>query len=106
MVFRDGSGVITIDEAAAHRDIMKIEQAENYLEESRVKVLQLLELAEGMTGNTAAAIRDKAEEMRAEIDSLRSNLNASKQLIRKTVIRYQLVDSSLAAHIAGAGGGR
>lgn len=106
MVFRDGSGVITIDEAAAHRDIMKIEQAENYLEESRVKVLQLLELAEGMTGNTAAAIRDKAEEMRAEIDSLRSNLNASKQLIRKTVIRSQLVDSSLAAHIAGAGGGR
>lgn len=103
MVFRDGSGVITIDEAAAKRDIMKIEQAENYLEESRVKVLQMLELAEGMTGNTAAAIRDKAEEMRAEIDSLRSKLNASKQLIRSTVIRYQLVDSSLASFIGGGG---
>lgn len=106
MAYRDGSGAITIDEIAAANDIRRIQEAEGYLAQSRQVIIQLMELADGMTGQTADAIRDKAYELQTQVDKLNSRLVESRQLISATVKRYQQIDAQLASHISkqGAGG--
>ena len=106
MAYRDGSGAITIDEVAAANDMRRIEEAEGYLAQSRSVIIQLMDLAEGMTGQTADAIRDKAYELQMQVDKLSSQLVESRQLIRATVQRYQRIDAELANSISkqGAGG--
>jgi len=100
MAYRDGSGAITIDEVAAANDIRRIQEAESYLAQSRSAILQLMDLAERMTGQTADAIRDKAYELQTQVDRLNNQLVQSKQLISATVKRYQQIDAQLASHIA------
>ena len=100
MAYRDGSGAITIDEIAAANDIRRIQEAEGYLAQSRSVILQLMDLAERMTGQTADAIRDKAYELQTQVDRLNNQLVESRQLINATVKRYQQIDAQLASHIA------
>ena len=78
MAYRDGSGAITIDEIAAANDIRRIREAEGYLAQSRQVIIQLMELADGMTGQTADAIRDKAYELQTQVDKLNSRLVESR----------------------------
>lgn len=103
MAYRDGSGAITIDEIAAANDIRRIQEAEGYLAQSRQVIIQLMDLADGMTGQTADAIRDKAYELQTQVDRLNSRLVESRQLISATVKRYQQIDAQLASHISKNG---
>lgn len=100
MAYRDGSGAITIDEVAAANDIRKIQEAESYLYQSRTAIIQLMDLADRMTGETSNAIRDKAYELQTMVDRLNQQLAESRQLIQATVRRYQQIDAQLASHIA------
>ena len=100
MAYRDGSGAITIDEVAAANDIRRIQEAESYLAQSRSAIVQLMDLADSMTGQTSDAIRDKAYELQTLVDKLSSQLVQSRQLISATVKRYQQIDAQIAAQIA------
>lgn len=93
--------VITIDEFAAKSDITRITQAIDYLNDSHKTVMQLIQCAEAMKGETGMAILDKAMELDNRIKSLIGNLQTSSALINRTVKRYQSDDHTLAAFIRG-----
>lgn len=88
--------VIRIDRAAANADMRNLSQAMKDLENSRHTISQLISCAEGMSGQTGTAIRDKAEEMKNKIDKLYNNLSVSRDLIDKVIIKYQSTDIDLA----------
>lgn len=93
------TGVIRIDRSAANADMKKIKSAMEHLRESRQTVTQLISCAEGMSGQTGNAIREKAEEMRNKIDRLYNNLSVSNDLIDMVVKKYQSTDTGLADFI-------
>mgnify|MGYP000038712717 FL=1 len=95
------NGVITISPSAARADMNKLSSAIEQLEQSRTAILQLQQCAEGMSGQTGAAIVEKAEELRIKIDRLNKNLVQSKQLIAKVVQDYQQRDAELGQNIIG-----
>ena len=86
------NGVITISPSAARADMNKLSSAIEQLEQSRTAILQLQQCAEGMSGQTGAAIK---------IDRLNKNLVQSKQLIAKVVQDYQQRDAELGQNIIG-----
>lgn len=90
-----------IDQAAAQADIAKMNQAINHLNQARRTVNQLLAEAESMQGQTAQAIREKAQEMQTRIDRLTRQLQNSVNLISRTVRHYQELDEAHAAKIRG-----
>ena len=90
-----------IDQAAAQADIAKMNQAISHLNQARRTVSQLLAEAETMQGQTAQAIREKAQEMQTRIDRLTRQLQNSVNLISRTVRHYQELDDAHAAKIRG-----
>ena len=90
-----------IDQAAAQADIAKMNQAINHLNQARRTVNQLLAEAESMQGQTAQAIREKAQEMQTRIDRLTRQLQNSVNLISRTVRHYQELDDVHATKIRG-----
>lgn len=101
MAYYDANGTITIDEAAAKRDVSKINSAMTCLNQSRRTIVQLISCAESMQGQTGSAIVEKANEMLTRVDKLMRNLETSASLIDSTVCRYQQKDAELAAQIRG-----
>ena len=98
MAYSD-SGVVRIDRDAATADMRKLASAMERLSDSCQTINQLINCAEGMTGQTGSSIREKAEEMRNKIDRLYNNLSVSRDLIDTVVKKYQNKDTSLASFV-------
>ena len=82
-----------IDENAARSDMMKIGQARQKLQQARNTLKHLNEEAEGMQGQTGAAIAEKSQELMMRIDQLSRRLQASVELLNQTVSHYQSIDA-------------
>lgn len=95
------NGVITISPSAARADMNKLSSAIEQLEQSRTAIVQLQQCAESMSGQTGAAVVEKAGELKIKIDRLNKNLVQSKQLIAKVVQDYQQRDAELGQSIIG-----
>lgn len=95
MAYRDESGKITIDEAAAQADIQKIMKAQEILSAALNALKAAQAEAENAKGQTAQAIWNKAAEVIAEINRLDSNLEETMAYIRKVVAIYKAKDAAL-----------
>lgn len=89
------SGVTRIDEGVARSDMRKLDMAMARLKESRSTIIRLQQCADGMSGQTGAAISQKAEELRIKVDRLNEKLQRSKELIAMTVREFQTTDVNL-----------
>lgn len=92
MALKDASGRITIDEYAAQQDIQRLEQAKAALENSKRAVENLIHQASGEQGQTAAAMVEKATELRDQINSMIARLQETSSFISSTVAHYREVD--------------
>ncbi len=102
MAYYDFDGKITIDEAAAEKDVRNIRAAREILVEAKRSIDRLFAQASESTGDTAAAILEKAQELAKKVDVLVNRLDESAHLIQKTVAHYQEVDRQVKAAIAAA----
>lgn len=88
-----------IDEAAARSDMARMNQAITHLQQARRAVIQLMNEAETMQGQTGIAIVEKAQELQYRIDRLTRQLQTSVSLLGSTVAHYQQIDEAHAARI-------
>lgn len=104
MAYRNANGEVTIDEAAANADILKIRGAIEKLNDSQSSLNQLNSAASSMQGMTGAAISEQCMKLGSRITELKNNLEFTIQYIRKTVVRYKEEDQQLAQKIKSGGG--
>ena len=95
MSYIDYNGNITIDEVAARRDITRINNAGNSLNQAFATVDHLISELSNMEGEAVSAALDKAHELRKRIVQLCDNLEASATLINTTVVQYQTLDRNV-----------
>ena len=99
MAYRDFNGTITIDEAAANRDISKINQVIPKLKGARSSLMTLRGQAISTKGETGNALQEKTSELISQIDKQIAHLEATTSLIKRTVRHYQILDQKVKAHI-------
>lgn len=104
MAYRNASGQITIDEAAANNDIQKMRRAIVQLEESKRSISILKGTASGMKGKTGSAIVEQCQRLENQVTDLTQQLNNSIYLIQKTVQKYKEEDHQVAQQIRKGGG--
>lgn len=104
MAFYNASGQITIDEAAANKDINNIRQAVSKLEDSQNSLVRLFSAASTMQGQTGQAIVEQSGKLQSRIEALKTQLNRSASLIQSTVEKYREEDRQLAQSIRSGGG--
>ena len=99
MAYRDFNGTITIDEAAANRDISKINQTIPLLKNAKSSLITLRNQAAATKGETGNALQEKSSELIRQIDSQIAHLEATASMIRRVVRHYQILDQKVKAHI-------
>jgi len=97
MKLYDNNQNVTIDETAANRDIQRINQSIPSLQAARAALIQVREEGNATKGQTGAAIVEKANQLIQRIDSLLYTLDETKNIIRRTVKKYQTIDAELAS---------
>lgn len=102
MAYYDFDGKITIDEAAARRDIQKIETALPYLYNAKKSVIRIREEGSSTIGETGKAIVEKAEELTNTTNKVIEELEKTKSYIEKVVRYYQQLDREVKEQIQKA----
>lgn len=97
------NGTILINPDAARADISKLRAALNNLEESQSSIKKLSASAGDMTGQTGMAITEKCNQLNAQINKLKENLNYTIRLIQSAVREYQEKDQQLANSFRSGG---
>ncbi len=97
-------GNVNIDEAAANADISKMKQAKAKLEESMNSLNKMKSAVSSMSGKTGDAIDVKASALIGLIKDLNSQLDATMNLIRRTVQKYQEEDQRIGSSISSGSG--
>ncbi len=95
MAYYDENGRIMIDEAAANRDISKLQAAQEILNRVIAAFQQLNSQAAEGQGETARALSDKSQEMIARISRTVQQMDDAKSTIRTTVAKYREIDRAL-----------
>lgn len=96
---------ITIDEAAARRDVQRIHGAMQALNEALNTVNTLTRQAQQMRGQTGTAIVEKSTEMATLIRAMSARMVETSGFINDTVAKYQAKDEHLGNVIAHSGFG-
>ena len=95
MEFRDSDGRITIDEAAAQKDIKQLRLSIEKMETALNELNEILVQAEEFSGNTGTQIREASMILIKDIqNSIKSSEDAIDQ-IQKTVNKYQRLDQEI-----------
>lgn len=89
-----------IDESVARSDMAKMNQAIQLMKQARQSVVQLMNTAEAMQGQTGMAIVEKAQELQHRIDTLTRQLQSSISLLNSAVVHYQQLDEAHAARMS------
>ncbi len=92
MAYRDMNGKVMIDEAAAQADIRQERQAEQILRRAANALQAVQNESNSFQGETAAAIGEKAEQLRRQILNLISDLEDTQNYTQRVVRRYWLLD--------------
>ena len=95
MAYHDENGKLTIDEAAANRDIKRLREAANILKDSRASIRSLRQQSTDMQGLAAQAIQEKSTEMEKKLTQMIDKLEDTADYIQKVVKRYQKIDEDL-----------
>lgn len=96
---------ITIDEAAAKRDVQRIQGARQELNEALNTVNMLMQQAQQMRGQTGTAIVEKSTEIAMLTRRMSARLVETSGFINDTVAKYQSKDEQLGNIIAHSGFG-
>ena len=92
MAYRDMNGKVMIDEAAAQADIRQERQAEQILRRAANALQAVQNESNSFQGETAAAIGERAEQLRRQILNLISDLEDTQIYTQRVVRRYWLLD--------------
>ena len=92
MAYRDMNGKVMIDEAAAQTDIRQERQAEQILRRAANALQAVQNESNSFQGETAAAIGERAEQLRRQILNLISDLEDTQNYTQRVVRRYWLLD--------------
>ena len=92
MAYRDMNGKVMIDEAAARADIRQERQAEQILRRAANALQAVQNESNSFQGETAAAIGERAEQLRRQILNLISDLEDTQNYTQRVVRRYWLLD--------------
>lgn len=92
MAYRDMNGKVMIDEAAAQADIRQERQAEQILRRAANALQAVQNKSNSFQGETAAAIGERAEQLRRQILNLISDLEDTQNYTQRVVRRYWLLD--------------
>lgn len=92
MALRDSRGRITIDEVAANKDISRVLQARESLDDSRRTIESIISQASSEQGQMATAIVEKATELNNQIKDMIRRLDETSSFINRTVDHYREVD--------------
>ena len=92
MAYRDMNGKVMIDEAAAQADIRQERQAEQILRRAANALQAVQNESNSFQGETAAAIGERAEQLRRQILNLISDLEDTQNYTKRVVRRYWLLD--------------
>lgn len=92
MAYHDEKGRITIDAAAANKDIKRLREAIQVLEDSRSAIRSLTRQASQMQGAVAVAVMNQAQRMEKSLGSMIGRLEETIAFIQKTVRHYELLD--------------
>ena len=92
MAYRDMNGKVMIDEAAAQADIRQERQAEQILRRAANALQAVQNESNSFQGETAAAIGERAEQLRRQILNLISDLEDTQNYTQRVVRRYGLLD--------------
>lgn len=92
MAYRDMNGKVMIDEAAAQADIRQERQAEQILRRAANALQAVQNESNSFQGETAAAIGERAEQLRRQILNLISDLEDTQNYTQRVVCRYWLLD--------------
>ena len=95
MEFRDSDGRITIDEAAAQKDIKQLRLSIEKMETALNELNEILVQAEEFSGNTGTQIGEASMILIKDIqNSIKSSEDAIDQ-IQKAVSKYQMLDQKV-----------
>ena len=92
MAYRDMNGKVMIDEAAAQADIRQERQAEQILRRAANALQAVQNESNSFQGETAAAIGERAEQLRRQILNLISDLEDTQNYTQRVARRYWLLD--------------
>lgn len=92
MAYRDMNGKVMIDEAAAQADIRQERQAEQILRRAANALQAVQNESNSFQEETAAAIGERAEQLRRQILNLISDLEDTQNYTQRVVRRYWLLD--------------
>lgn len=92
MAYRDMNGKVMIDEAAAQADIRQERQAEQILRRAANALQAVQNESNSFQGETAAAIGERAEQLRRQILNLIRDLEDTQNYTQRVVRRYWLLD--------------
>ena len=92
MAYRDMNGKVMIDEAAAQADIRQERQAEQIPRRAANALQAVQNESNSFQGETAAAIGERAEQLRRQILNLISDLEDTQNYTQRVVRRYWLLD--------------
>ena len=92
MAYRDMNGKVMIEEAAAQADIRQERQAEQILRRAANALQAVQNESNSFQGETAAAIGERAEQLRRQILNLISDLEDTQNYTQRVVRRYWLLD--------------
>ena len=91
MAYRDMNGKVMIDEAAAQADIRQERQGGQILRRAANALQAVQNESNSFQGETAAAIGERAEQLRRQILNLISDLEDTQNYTQRVVRRYWLL---------------
>lgn len=103
MAFKDSNGRITIDEAAAQKDIANIRAAIQDLQAARDSLNEIMYQSQSFAGNTALGIEGSSRQLINEYDRLIGQLQSTVATISSTVEKYRKIDDELKNYIYNRG---
>lgn len=103
MAFKDANGRITIDEAAAQKDISNIRAAIQDLQAARDSLNEIMYQSQSFAGSTALGIEGSSRQLINEYDRLIGQLQGTVATISSTVEKYRKIDDELKNYIYNRG---
>ena len=101
MAFKDANGRITIDEAAAQKDIANIRAAAEHLETTVSLLAQMTNQAALFSGDSAKAITEVCINLKNQISTMIELSGKTTYFVESIVKKYEQIDRDLKKLIDG-----
>lgn len=99
MTLHDRNGKITIDEAAAQRDIDHLRKSCELVKQAEETMKSIEAISADFSGDSGVAIHEAGYRLMKDYDKLAAELESIMNLISSTVEKYQKMDAELKSHI-------